>query len=212
MKPARFPFLSNVVLFLPTEMIAQGNWVPAWGHVSAAPSLSSPSGGIMVMHMVWWERGLLKPGLSRLPGRLLSGCLFQKFPSRFDLYVCIFILPLKHAVNSLEQNAHEVPLPASRWIAPTVDGFAARQLRRWTQGLSRTILSPPTLTSSQQDVELLKVRVWTCDGRSGSLNYPRMHCRMAAYHQEPQTHGASCAHTEQGLLERDRRTPHGAGD
>ena len=36
MKQARFTFLSNVVLFLHMEIIAQGNWVPAWGHVSAA--------------------------------------------------------------------------------------------------------------------------------------------------------------------------------
>lgn len=35
MKPARFTFLSNVVLFLHMEMIAQSNGVPAWGHVSA---------------------------------------------------------------------------------------------------------------------------------------------------------------------------------
>lgn len=45
MKPARFPFLSNVVLFLHTEMIAQGNWVPAWGHVSAASIIIQPQWG-----------------------------------------------------------------------------------------------------------------------------------------------------------------------
>ena len=112
MKPARFTFLSNVVLFLHMEIIAQGNGVPAWGHVSAAAFIIPVWTYWLCMwsdeNVAFWNP--ICPG-SR--GAYYRGCLFQRFLSRFDLDMCVFILPLKHAINSLEQKAHEVYLPAS---------------------------------------------------------------------------------------------------